>query len=372
MPRSGDLAADPDQVLAQAHRALHSGGKGADEAIAQLQALNLHQISTPEHQLVLGDLLHASEQKRAALVAWAQAVTQAQCRGVWHGESTTPPHLLAAVSRAIDEVRRRRRELYFACYDSVRVQHGEVSVARVDQALSEHLKQLPASPRAPGQRPRFFFFPGLNTTPFMDPALHAWTARLVQGFSAVQAEALSLVKGTTRHLESFVRLRPNDSMDNYLAGDKPAWDACFFYRHGRRFDDNHARFPATSQVLEAVPLCRIADHAPEICFSVLAPHTTIRPHFGVTNVRAVMHLPLLVPPDCALHVLGHAPHVWQEGVPMMFDDTFEHAAWNHSDHPRVILLMDCWNPGLSQAEQLAVSALIEVMGALHKAAAAVG
>lgn len=188
----------------------------------------------------------------------------------------------------------------------------------------------------------------------------------------MRAEALSMLAGEGSGLESFVRLRPNDRLDNYLAGHNPAWDACFFYRHGRRFNDNHARFPATSQVLEAVPLCRIADHAPEICFSVLAPHTTIRPHFGVTNVRSVMHLPLLVPPDCALHVLGHAPHVWQEGVPMMFDDTFEHAAWNHSDRPRVILLMDCWNPGLDQAEQSAVSALIEMMGALHKAAAAVG
>jgi hypothetical protein len=50
-----------------------------------------------------------------------------------------------------------------------------------------------------------------------------------------------------------------------------------------------------------------AYHAPEVLFSVLAPGSHISPHHGVTNVRLVMHLPLIVPPgaDCALHLVGH-------------------------------------------------------------------
>ena len=363
---------DPDAALALARAALLERGADRQTAIRQLHAvIDQPTLRTPEHQLLLGDLLQASDQPRAALVAWAHAVSTAQCSGAWHGKSTTPAHLLASVSHAVDQVRQRRRELYFASYDSVRLQHGDAALERVDQALSAHLKDWDGGARPAGQRPRFFFFPGLNKTPYLDPWLHPWTQHLVADVDSIRQEAMTVLNTGAQWLEDFVRLRPNDRMDNYLAGQAPSWEAFFFYRHGQRFDDNHLRCPATSRALESVDLCRISQHAPEICFSVLAPQTTIRPHFGVTNVRSVLHLPLLVPPDCALHVLGHPPHVWREGEPMMFDDSFEHAAWNRSDVPRVILLMDCWNPLLSAPERAAVTALIEMIGAMHRAAAAV-
>ena len=76
----------------------------------------------------------------------------------------------------------------------------------------------------------------------------------------------------------------------------------------------------------------------------------------------VAHLPLVVPPGCALHVLGEEPHAWREGEVMVFDDTFEHEAWNRSGELRVILLMDTWNPWLSEAERLACTRLVEGIG----------
>jgi aspartate beta-hydroxylase len=97
---------------------------------------------------------------------------------------------------------------------------------------------------------------------------------------------------------------------------------------------------------------------------VLNPQTHIKPHYGVTNTRLVMHLPLLVPPDCALNVIDAGAHVWQEGRLVMFDDTFEHEAWNRSDSTRVILLMDCWNPHLTPVEQQACTRLIEMISSL--------
>ena len=61
-----------------------------------------------------------------------------------------------------------------------------------------------------------------------------------------------------------------------------------------------ASCPRTAAVLETLPLVRIREHAPETLFSVLRPGTHILPHRGVTNTRLVTHLPLIVPPDCAL------------------------------------------------------------------------
>ena len=98
---------------------------------------------------------------------------------------------------------------------------------------------------------------------------------------------------------------------------------------------------------------------------MLTPGTTIKPHYGVSNVRHVVHLPLLVPGDCALNVIGAGEHHWREGELMMFDDTYQHEAWNRSDSTRVVLLMDCWNPYLSEVEKIAVRALIETISGLR-------
>jgi aspartate beta-hydroxylase len=84
----------------------------------------------------------------------------------------------------------------------------------------------------------------------------------------------------------------------------------------------------------------------------------------VTNTRLVFHLPLIVPPDCALNV-GGVEHRWREGEPILFDDTFEHEAWNRSDQPRLILLMDCWNPHLTEAEKEASRHVIEAIDTIE-------
>jgi aspartate beta-hydroxylase len=87
----------------------------------------------------------------------------------------------------------------------------------------------------------------------------------------------------------------------------------------------------------------------------------------VTNTRLVGHLPLIVPEDCAL-VVGGEEHVWQEGRVVVFDDTYEHEAWNRSAKIRVVLIFDIWNPYLTEVERLAVAELMARMGALHPVA----
>jgi aspartate beta-hydroxylase len=52
-----------------------------------------------------------------------------------------------------------------------------------------------------------------------------------------------------------------------------------------------------------------------------------------------------------------------------FDDTFEHEAWNRSSETRVVLIIDSWNPDLSEAERAAVSDLVAAIGDLNRAVA---
>ncbi len=108
------------------------------------------------------------------------------------------------------------------------------------------------------------------------------------------------------------------------------------------------------------------EHGPEVLFSVFTPGTHLLPHRGVTNTRLVGHLPLLVPEDCALSVGGEL-HAWHEGQVVVFDDTFEHEAWNRSKQTRVVLIFDLWNPYLTEAEQAAVTEIVETVGDFRKA-----
>ena len=109
----------------------------------------------------------------------------------------------------------------------------------------------------------------------------------------------------------------------------------------------------------------IAGHAPEICFSVLSSGTHILPHTGVSNSRVVVHLPLVLPGQCALTVAG-IEREWQKGQLLIFDDTFEHEAWNRSDSDRVILLMDAWHPDLREAERIALAELVFQIGIFNR------
>jgi aspartyl/asparaginyl beta-hydroxylase (cupin superfamily) len=95
---------------------------------------------------------------------------------------------------------------------------------------------------------------------------------------------------------------------------------------------------------------------PAAMFSLLSPRTRIPAHVGSSNMRLVVHLPLIVPAGCRFRV-GNTIREWVPGQAWVFDDTIEHEAWNDSDALRVVLLFDIWHPALSTAERKMITAL---------------
>ena len=72
----------------------------------------------------------------------------------------------------------------------------------------------------------------------------------------------------------------------------------------------------------------------------------IPPHTGVTNTRAIIHLPLVVPPGCEFRVGGET-RAWREVEAFAVDDTIEHEADDRSEKSRLVLIFDVWKPHLS-------------------------
>lgn len=319
-------------------------------------------------RLRLGIALEQVGEHDKALRTYFRAINAAQQQGRWLDDATTAPSLRGPVQYAINYVQQGRSRLFHAALDPLRERYGTDALVRVEESLAVYLGLREAGIPDSRQRPTFFYFKGIPSQPFYPRHRFPWADKLDQATHAVRDELDALLRQNLE-LEAFLGSRDRAATANLLQGSRgrePVWDAFFFYRHGKRHDENCERCPATAGLLDSLPLVKVRDHAPETLFSVLKPGTHILPHRGVTNTRLVTHLPLIIPADCALRVGGEI-HAWQAGRCVTFDDTFEHEAWNRSDETRVVLILDSWNPDLSEVERVAVTDLVETIGDFNEA-----
>ena len=321
-------------------------------------------------RLRLGEVMERAGRANDALPLYFGAIYMAQGAGQWLGDETTAPGLRPLVLHAMRTVAAGRRRLFSMLLQPLRERHGIAALARIEKCLSVYLTELPANFPDPAQRPKFLYFPDLPATRFYERELFPWYADLEGATAAIREEMLAVLAEDSG-FEPFLGHFDDNQLDGHLAnaiGGKPVWNAFFFYRHGTRYDANHARCPQTSAALEKLPLCFVRDHSPESCYSVLTAGSHILPHRGVTNTRLVTHLALVVPDgDIRLNVSGESTG-WEEGRCFTFDDTFEHEAWNRSDKTRVVMLMDIWNPHLTDVEREALTALVPAIGEFNEAA----
>lgn len=361
------VAANPQDALSQHHlaRVHDTSGNFAAALAAEQRAVELR----PEFfvaRLHLAALLEKSEPSGAvALMQYARALRDAQGNGRWLNAATTPPALQPLVEHAVRTFRNGRRALFFGLIEPLAQRYGAQSLARVARCVRIYLGEEGPPYSDSRQQPTFLYFPDLPARPYLDRGGFEWIDTFEAATDAIRAELLHLL-GSEQGRE---RVFTSDELERVnLKGLKgaPSWNGYYFYRHGVRRADNCAACPKTAQAMDVLPLCRVVEHAPEAFFSVFTPGTHLLPHRGVTNTRVVGHLPLLVPDNCALSVAGEV-HAWQEGQVVVFDDTYEHEAWNRSDRSRVVLIFDLWNPYLTDVERAALTDLVPAIGDFRKA-----
>jgi len=318
-------------------------------------------------RLRLGVALEQLGRSHDALVAYFAAISAAQAQGRWLADATTAPGIRAAVQHAMRQVDAGRHALFGGMLEPLRERYGRSELRRVEQCLAIYLHEQPANLPDPRQQPKFLYFPGIPSRTYYPRERFPEFEALEAGTAAIRAELREVLK-QPRDLEAFLKTDTREQLETMLHGtgaQPAAWNAYFFCRHGQRYDAHCAACPQTTALVERMPLSRIREHGPETLFSVLSPGAHILPHRGVTNTRLVTHLPLIVPKGCALNVGGEI-HEWQEGRCVTFDDTFEHEAWNRSDETRVVLIMDCWNPDLSEPERAAIATLVAGIGDFNR------
>jgi aspartyl/asparaginyl beta-hydroxylase (cupin superfamily) len=205
-------------------------------------------------------------------------------------------------------------------------------------------------------QPALFHFQGLAPVTFFPRRDFPWLDAIEAETAAIRAELLQALgedHGFTPYMQygEDQPLRQWAELNNSLR-----WSAFHLIEAGRPHAGNAARCPRTMAALAGAPQPDQPGRTPVAMFSLLSPKTRIPPHCGVSNVRLVAHLPLVVPPGCGFRV-GNDVREWEEGKAWVFDDTIEHEAWNNSEQLRAILMFDIWHPQLTGPERALVSAL---------------
>jgi aspartate beta-hydroxylase len=178
-------------------------------------------------------------------------------------------------------------------------------------------------------------YPDLPSRPWHDPRDFPLARYLEGHFPAIRDEILALDGG---------RFQP----ESERIGRSGAWDVAFLYERGRRRDDVCDACPVSTAGVEAHRTVRTA--AGLIYVSRMRAGTHISPHRGPTNLRLRCHLGIAVPDgDCAIRVADRTEG-WREGHCLVFDDSYEHEAWNHTAQDRIVLIVDVWHPDLSDVE----------------------
>jgi hypothetical protein len=209
-------------------------------------------------------------------------------------------------------------------------------------------------------RPSHFFFPRLVPIEFFERSDFLWLDAFEAKTDEIREEFLATLHGD-EGFSPYISYPPGLPLNQWAElNNSPRWSAFRLFENGSRIEENAAKCPITTRLLESAPQPDQPGRTPAAMFSLLKPRTRIPPHTGVSNVRLVTHLPLIIPEGCGFRV-GNDTRQWVPGKAWVFDDTLEHEAWNDSDKLRVVLIFDIWHPHLTPPERALITAMATAM-----------
>jgi hypothetical protein len=219
-------------------------------------------------------------------------------------------------------------------------------LARLKEYLRMLAGQVPTPPATPGQAPTIFPpLPGLEERPWREPPIPAATA-LEGCLAAVERDLARLENAELLHYDSGIV-------------HSGRWSVHPVFFAGERLDRLVSPDLAMEETAAAVRSldgeCTAFPLA-DVLFSSHAPGTTLTPHCSWDGFRMRLHLGLRIPEGCGIRVGSESRH-WQPGRVLAFHDSFEHETWNRSQERRVVLIVDCWHPGLTAPEREALLGL---------------
>ena len=175
----------------------------------------------------------------------------------------------------------------------------------------------------------------VGNPPIYSNAVFPWTRDVEREWRAIRAE-LDRVLTRKDDLPGFHELATDVSAISQDRG----WKTFLLAGYGFKSDANIGLCPETWRICQKIP------GLITVMFSILEPGKHLPPHRGPYNGVLRLHLGLIVPePREALGIrVEQDVYRWKEGEAVIFDDAYEHEAWNRTTHTRVVLFVDFRKP----------------------------
>lgn len=360
------VTAAPDYTMAHANLSrVYSALGDTDAALIQIDAaIRAEPVAWGAH-IEKAHLLEAQGKQRAAASSYGTAMAYMP-EAAQQAPEMQP--LVQHARRMIAENQAHLREfLMERMGDLLRT-----SMPRQLERFQHSLDVMTGRREVAQSRPLTLPFMRLPSIPIFHREDFDWAPAVEAAFPDMLRELQALLEEKAEFVP-YVEMPHDEPKGQFAPLDRNLdWGAYYFWKSGKLDEEHAARCPRTVAALaDNAPMCTVPDRAPVTFFSALKPGTQIAPHHGATNSRLTVHMPLIIPPDCALRVGGET-HVWTPGELVMFDDTILHEAWNNSDRLRVVLIFDVWHPMLTPLERELVCHTIQGLLEYHGTGNAMG
>jgi aspartyl/asparaginyl beta-hydroxylase (cupin superfamily) len=175
----------------------------------------------------------------------------------------------------------------------------------------------------------------VGNPPIYDNAVFPWTKGIEREWRAIRSE-LERVLTRQDDLPGFHEI----SSDVATISTDRGWKTFLLCGYGFRSDANIRACPETWRICRKIPGLITA------MFSIFEPGKHLPPHRGPYNGVLRLHLGLIVPePRDQLGIrVENQLYRWREGEVVIFDDAYEHEAWNRTEQTRVVLFVDFIKP----------------------------
>lgn len=175
----------------------------------------------------------------------------------------------------------------------------------------------------------------VGNPPIYDKSVFPWVNSIEGEWRTIRAE-LEQVLTRKEELPGFHELVGDVST---ISRDR-GWKSFLLAGYGFRSRNNIRLCPQTWRICQNIP------GLITVLYSILEPGKYLPPHRGPYNGVLRLHLGLIVPePREQLGIrVEHDIYRWREGEAVIFDDAYEHEAWNRTPHTRVVLFVDFRKP----------------------------
>jgi len=163
---------------------------------------------------------------------------------------------------------------------------------------------------------------------FFDIEKKDWKNLLENNYDIILKELHQLIEEKDKNIIPY----PNKS----LADKHGNWTIFNLYQWGKKRAENCQKCLNTTSILEQM------NGMVSCSFSILKPHSSIKPHKGDSNVMYRCHLTLKCEdtlPNIGMRVRDEKIS-WENGKLFAFCDAYEHEVWNNTDNERFILIVD--------------------------------